>query len=429
MLPPLIDLEYTSVSGIEHEDVCIAATTSKLARESEWLTTMMSDCQLTEELEKLVTADSEHVVDLDELENLAQQMETENQCTSSVAKEKASVKKFEAFLRENNLQLDLHSAPTEEIAKYMRYFFASLKKQSGEWYSPNTVIGIRAGLYRFFLKIRSLDIIAEPVFHNVNFMLKYACDAFLPEGGRMNRYEAVEPADMEILGKYFDRSTPHILLQEVYFNILYYYGNRGREWLRGIAMNSFVEKRLATGEAAVGLIQGSSKNLHGSTSVRKMEDNKESLMVEKKGSEKCPVAAFRQFCVKIREVPGRNGQDFFLKPRRTYKVSLMQTCCALSIIHMPAEAINKLLQAACRRQQGLTQTVSHTFTNHLLTHSFNQSFIYSLTRLLQNGQWYTKQAMGVNTLSSLMKTIAESAGLSKPYTGHCVRATVVTDAS
>lgn len=33
----------------------------------------------------------------------------------------------------------------------------------------------------------------------------------------------------------------------------------------------------------------------------------------------------------------------------------------------------------------------------------------------------------MNTLSSLMKSIADSAGLSKPYTAHCVRATVVTE--
>uniref|UniRef100_A0A1I8J2G2 Phage_integrase domain-containing protein n=1 Tax=Macrostomum lignano TaxID=282301 RepID=A0A1I8J2G2_9PLAT len=44
-----------------------------------------------------------------------------------------------------------------------------------------------------------------------------------------------------------------------------------------------------------------------------------------------------------------------------------------------------------------------------------------------NGIWYTKQAVGINTLGPLMKTISAKANLSKPYTGHCVRATVVTE--
>lgn len=40
--------------------------------------------------------------------------------------------------------------------------------------------------------------------------------------------------------------------------------------------------------------------------------------------------------------------------------------------------------------------------------------------------WYCKSPLGKNTLGSLMNIISERAGLSKPYTNHCIRATAVT---
>lgn len=171
------------------------------------------------------------------------------------------------------------------------------------------------------MKIRGINIIADPAFHNANLMLKHVCNAFLRKGGRISSFQAIDPQDLQKLALYFTRSSPRILLEEVYFNTLFYFGNRGREWQRGLTAECFVEKRLAGGQAAVALLQGSSKNVHGSTSIRQMVDCKEALMVERSESEKCPVAALRLYRSKIGEVPGWNGRDFFLKPRRAFQVS------------------------------------------------------------------------------------------------------------
>ena len=41
--------------------------------------------------------------------------------------------------------------------------------------------------------------------------------------------------------------------------------------------------------------------------------------------------------------------------------------------------------------------------------------------------WFTNSPMGKNTLGEMMATISRTAGLSRKYTNHCVRATTVTD--
>ncbi|PAA47531.1 hypothetical protein BOX15_Mlig018289g4 [Macrostomum lignano] len=363
ILPPLMDMRYATVDGLSSEEVAIAAISSKWERENEWLLPML-DAIADTDLEKLLATDPMSNASLDELESLAQQVERENQCQSTIAKELASVGRFEKFLTDNGVQLDLKVASVDDIAKFVRYFYAGLRKPDGSFYSPNTVVGVRSGLFRHIMKLRAIDIINDKAFHAANLTMKSICNAFLRSGGRVKHYDAIESDDLKKLGKYFDRSNPVRLQEEVYFNIIYYYGNRGREWLRGLRFDRFCEKRLANGLYAIELVQGDSKNLHGSISVAVLVDNKQALMVSKGDSAKCPVEAFRLYKQKVTEVEGWNGVDFFLRPNANFRSS---------------------------------------------------------------GKWYSKSAVGVNTLGPLMKKISTSAGLSKPYTAHCVRATVITE--
>ena len=49
----------------------------------------------------------------------------------------------------------------------------------------------------------------------------------------------IEKKDMEKLTKYFDRSSPEKLLDELFFSIVYYLGLRGREWIKGLRREQF----------------------------------------------------------------------------------------------------------------------------------------------------------------------------------------------
>uniref|UniRef100_A0A1I8HZM1 DUF3504 domain-containing protein n=2 Tax=Macrostomum lignano TaxID=282301 RepID=A0A1I8HZM1_9PLAT len=329
--PPLIDFRYATVSGLSGDEMFIESVSSNFERTGDDLTALIADCTFSEELEKLFSSDPETLCNLDELESLAAQLERDNECHSTVSKEKAVINRLTAWLAENNLKVDYATASVEEIAKWVRYFYATLRKSDGSFYSPNTIVGIRAALFRYFMKLRGLNIIAHEAFHSANLMVKNVCNAYLKSGGRVQHYEAIESDDLVKLASYFDRSTPTRLQEEVYFNVLFYFGNRGREWLRGLTVRSFREKALSNGAMAIELQGSTSKNLYLS---------------------------------KITAVPGWNQEDFFLRPK---------------------------------------------------------------PRVNADGIWYTKVPVGINTLGPLLKKISSNANLSKLYTPHCVRPTVVTE--
>ena len=47
-------------------------------------------------------------------------------------------------------------------------------------------------------------------------------------------------------------------------------------------------------------------------------------------------------------------------------------------------------------------------------------------RMADDSSWYTKQPVGINTLSSMLKDISKDIGLSRIYTNHSVRSTTIT---
>lgn len=171
---------------------------------------------------------------------------------------------------------------------------------------------------------------------------------------------------MDLLSNYFDRKTPDRLQKEVWFNIEYYFGMRGRENMRHLSLSSFVlccdvhdETYLKINENLL------SKNVKASLSAKEFSDIKEAKMYEKKDyPHKCPVAAFLIYKRKLEE--------------------------------------NKV-----QSESMWPMSVSDK----------NQ---------ISKGRWYYKKAVvGKNPLGEMMSTISIEAKLSQRYTNHSIRATVI----
>ena len=77
----------------------------------------------------------------------------------------------------------------------------------------------------------------DKTFLSANNMLKSKIREFIQSG--QNCEPSIEDWDQDKLALYFDESTPTILQQENWHNIIYYFGNRGREGIWQLKVDDF----------------------------------------------------------------------------------------------------------------------------------------------------------------------------------------------
>ena len=80
---------------------------------------------------------------------------------------------------------------------------------------------------------------------------------FVSEGG--SGYPEIEQSDMKKLNEYFNRSDPVRLQDEVFFSLCYFFGFRGREWLRNLAKDSIVLRETSDGIEYIDLVKGTAE--------------------------------------------------------------------------------------------------------------------------------------------------------------------------
>lgn len=275
--------------------------------------------------------------------------------------------KFHDFLKAKNLSTNLETIPKDIFNNYLRYFYSELKTKDGNLYSPASLICIRAALFRFFQLKNNINIIGDQNFQLSNHMLKTMVYRYKRSNQSKceDKYPAIELNDMAKLRAYFDRSNPTILLEEVVFNLLYYFSLRGRETLPYLNRNSIAIETDSTGRSYLRIqCDTLSKNAKASLRKSEFENVKNQRVYENtSNSDHCPVAAYKLYLEKMQQC---KGDSLFPKP-----------------------CLNK--------------------------------------KKLASGMWYTEEKpVGKNTLDSMMARLSEKANLSKRYTNHCLRVTAIT---
>ncbi|MEL7309423.1 MAG: DUF3504 domain-containing protein, partial [Pseudomonadota bacterium] len=276
------------------------------------------------------------------------------------------VAKFKSFLASNGLSENIENMPVSFLNKYLRLFYFSLKCKDGRPYAPRSLIGIRAAIHRYLIspKVnRKINILHDVEFTRANAMLKTMIGKWLREGRKSKTFDAIEKNDLEKIRRYFDRSSPISLQHEVWYNLVYYFGFRGRETISQLKMNSLSLETDETGRRFLFINhQTLSKNVKASLSQKEFEDIKIVRMYDAPDNvSSCPVAAFLAY--KSRCSPTNN----FLFPRPLKKW-------------------------------------------------YSKVMWYS-----------EKSKMGKDSIGEFMKSISIAAGLEKMYTNHCVRVTVVSE--
>lgn len=295
-------------------------------------------------------------------------IEVEGVSRASVDHSKRYASKFQEFLLSKGLEDRIESCSEAELNGYLRYFYSELRGANGRYLSPSTLGCIRAGISRYLTSSpvnRSVDVIHGIAFAQANRMLRAMGTMFLRNGGRTSRYSAIEDGDMAKLRAHFDRSGPAQLQDEIIFSILYFFGNRGRETLRQLTRYSFEFGRDSYSREYVAISSViTSKNVRVDARVSRSmyEDNKQA---------------------RAYAIPSNTG----VCPVAAFKFYLSK---------LPTD------------------------------HAFPDCLFPAPLRKAANAWYSNKQVRGKNTLGDAMKRLSEELQLSKRYTNHCVRVTVVS---
>ena len=204
-----------------------------------------------------------------ELKDLAPEIEAELNIAEELMKNKSTehktrenVTRFKTFLAENGYSQEIENMPSYFLDQYLRHFYSSLKKSDGTLYAPSTLLCIRSAINRHLSNFRPVNICTDSEFKRSNVMLKIMVGKFMNAGGRIQRYNPIEEKDMKTLSKYFDRNNPVSLQDEIIFNIVYYFGQRGRERICQLEKDDFVVSLSSDGYKYVDIKTGApSKNV------------------------------------------------------------------------------------------------------------------------------------------------------------------------
>lgn len=358
--PNLIDftqLPNGLISGFSDEEITEISALQQLIRDDPDFFNDLGDYRhlSNEHLENLISDDIKTKLDVLQQSSIPR---------STAEHQKRYSEKFVNFLKEKGMNINFSSLPKTQIAEYLRYFYSELRTVEGKLYSPATLICIRAALFRFFKQpplSMDINIIDDSAFFNANQILKAMVKKHKEEGGITRQYNAIEDSDIQKMVKYFDRQDPEKLQQEVYFAIVYYLGNRGREWIRFLKKENVMMKHDSEGMEYVEI-----------TGLNAIQKNSQ---------------------------PSLKKEQNILKQSRIYASTNASSC--------PVKAVQLLLNKLPQEAEYLFYRKSANWRTETV--------------------WYNhKMPMGVNGIADLMKKISTAANLSKTYTSHCIRPTVVS---
>lgn len=137
--------------------------------------TGLTDSQTAEIIESTADFDDTSYPDLsDEImrEIAKTEEDAKNKRTSDQTKQYVS--KFKSFLRDEKLPTNIEEMPVKYLSQYLRFWYSKLSRQDGNFYSPSTLICMRAGIHRYLSADigRQVNILKDVEFNQANNMIK-----------------------------------------------------------------------------------------------------------------------------------------------------------------------------------------------------------------------------------------------------------------
>lgn len=276
------------------------------------------------------------------------------------------MKKFFSWITKRNKKVDLKTVPMEELNELLRKFYAEVKTEKKTMLTPSALTGIRAALHRSLIASpyeRKFNIISDREFTTANEMFNARCKLYCKSNNVKAKHKAaIEQEDMLRLRDYFKDLEQNPTKLQEYI------------WF---SLCFHFGRR-------------------GREGWRELE--KDFFMIKNDASNKRFVTMV--VTERTKNNAGGNKQiDQDYSDIRMYEVNNDK----LDPVALFEFYLSKLNPDNCALFQKSKKNYS-----------------------INDDVWYSKEVVGKNTLSSIMKNISQKAGLSQVYTNHCVRASTVT---
>lgn len=265
----------------------------------------------------------------------------------------SSLRTFMSYLEEKGIDdKQFETWPKSQLDEVLSKFYLEARQENGQLYKKSSLFSIRHGINRHLQQFQ-IDIINDPEFKESNTTFCANVKELKRQGqGGVDHYPPIEKEDLLKLYNYFDLDNNIKLQEKVFFDVVLYFGRRGRENIHTLKISDFAATTDTAGSVYIFLV-------HDELTKNHQEDSNTSdgRMFSIPDDEMCPVKSFMK-----------------------YKRALNPKC-------------NRLFQRPSRNPTSL--------------------------------QWYDAIPMGHNSIGDMMPKMSESAGLSKRYTNHSLRATAV----
>lgn len=179
-------------------------------------------------------------VDDEDLEALLDNKDSKNTKTCI----KSAVNILTAFCASRNILFhDLEQMSEADLCSQLKSFYAAVRSQKGDLYSKKSMISIRYGIQKHFLKIKNIDVVNNDAFKPANLvfqamLVKLEQEGKGPQGGQCPQ-TPIEVDDIAIIYKSFNLDVPNDLQNKVFVDFMLFYCNRGRENLRELKKTDF----------------------------------------------------------------------------------------------------------------------------------------------------------------------------------------------
>ena len=188
-------------------------------------------------------------------------------------------------------------------------------------YSKSGYVNLRYGLQRHLTSPphnRKINISNDVAFKQANNVFKGQLKTLKIQGMDKTQHKSsISDSDLKTLQQHFSqcKHTPKCLQDKVLFDILFFFGRRGREGLRNFKTDSFVFQKDGSEREYATLSYNEFDKNHADLSVESEETDKR--MYAQPGDDNCPVASLKVY---ISHLNDKNAA-FFQRPNNSFAKS------------------------------------------------------------------------------------------------------------